>query len=77
VSAVTVAKAYRLLRAILNTALDDEVIRRNPCRIKGAGQEASPERPIRSPPSSSMVADEQAAGKRSGTQRVRNRKRAS
>lgn len=28
----------------LNTALDDGAIRRNPCRIKGAGQEASPER---------------------------------
>jgi integrase len=45
VSAVTVAKAYRLLKAVLNTALDDGVIRRNPCRIKGAGQEESPERP--------------------------------
>ena len=45
VSAVTVAKAYRLLKAILNTAVDDGVIRRNPCRIKGAGQEESPERP--------------------------------
>ena len=44
-SAVTVAKAYRLLKAILNTALDDGVIRRNPCRVKGAGQEKSPERP--------------------------------
>jgi integrase len=44
-SAVTTAKAYRLLKAILNTALDDGVIRRNPCRIKGAGQESSPERP--------------------------------
>jgi integrase len=44
-SAVTVAKAYRLLKAVLNTALDDGVIRRNPCRIKGAGQEESPERP--------------------------------
>jgi integrase len=42
--AVTVAKAYRLLRAVLNTAVDDELIRRNPCRIKGAGQEDSPER---------------------------------
>jgi hypothetical protein len=38
VSAVTVAKAYRLLKAIFNTAVDDELIRRNPCRIKGAGQ---------------------------------------
>jgi hypothetical protein len=39
VSAVTVAKAYRLLKVILTTAADDGVIRRNPCRIKGAGRE--------------------------------------
>jgi len=45
VSTITMAKAYRLLKAILNTALDDGVIRRNPCRIKGAGREKSPERP--------------------------------
>jgi len=41
-----VAKAYRLLRAIFNTALDDGLIRRNPCRIKGADRENSPERPV-------------------------------
>ena len=46
VSAVTVAKAYRLLKAILNTAADDGLIRRNPCRIKGASVERSPERPV-------------------------------
>jgi integrase len=46
---VTVAKCYRLLRSILNTAVDDELIRRNPCRIKGAGGEASPERPVATP----------------------------
>jgi integrase len=46
VSAVTTAKAYRLLRAILYTAVDDGIIRRNPCRIKGAGQEQSAERPV-------------------------------
>jgi integrase len=46
VSAVTAAKAYRLLRAILYTAVDDGIIRRNPCRIKGAGQEQSAERPV-------------------------------
>ena len=40
------AKAYRLLRAIFNTALDDGLIRRNPCRIKGADRENSPERPV-------------------------------
>ncbi len=42
----TVSKAYRLLRAILNTAFDDELIRRNPCRIKGAGVEHPAERPV-------------------------------
>jgi integrase len=46
VSPVTAAKAYRLLRAIMNTAVDDGLIRRNPCRIKGAGSEDSPERPV-------------------------------
>ena len=29
----------------MNTAVDDGLIRRNPSRIKGAGQEKSPERP--------------------------------
>jgi integrase len=46
VSEVTAAKAYRLLRAVFNTALDDGLIKRNPCRIKGAGRENSPERPV-------------------------------
>jgi integrase len=41
----TVVKAYSLLRAVLNTAVDDELIRRNPCRIRGAGQARTPERP--------------------------------
>ncbi len=44
-STVTTAKAYRLLKAIFNTAVDDGIIRRNPCRIKGAGQEECAERP--------------------------------
>jgi integrase len=30
----------------MNTAVDDGLIRRNPCRIKGAGTEESPERPV-------------------------------
>jgi integrase len=46
VSVATTAKAYRLLKAIMNTAVDDGLIRRNPCRIKGAAQDRSPERPI-------------------------------
>jgi hypothetical protein len=42
---VTVAKSYRLLRAIFATAVeDDRLVRRNPCRIEGAGKEESPER---------------------------------
>jgi integrase len=45
-NSVTAAKAYRLLKAIMTTAVDDGIIRRNPCRIKGAGQEKSPERPV-------------------------------
>ncbi len=31
---VTVAKAYRLLHAILNTAVTDKRIRENPCQIR-------------------------------------------
>jgi hypothetical protein len=43
VGETTVAKSYRLLRSVLNTAVDDELVRRNPCRIKGAGAEKSGE----------------------------------
>lgn len=46
VSPTTTAKAYRLLRAVLATAVDDELIVRNPCRIKGASSEPTPERPV-------------------------------
>ena len=46
VGAVTVAKSYRLLRAVLTTAVDDELMRRNPCRVKGAGREKSAERTV-------------------------------
>jgi integrase len=48
VSVTTAAKAYRLLRAILTTAVEDGLIRRNPCRIKRAGYEPTPERPVAS-----------------------------
>ncbi|MFG2474158.1 tyrosine-type recombinase/integrase [Streptomyces fagopyri] len=39
-------KAYQIMRAVLNTAVDDELIRRNPCRIKGADNYDVPERPV-------------------------------
>ncbi|AYC39775.1 tyrosine-type recombinase/integrase [Streptomyces griseorubiginosus] len=41
----TVAKSYRLLKGILQTAVDDDLLRTNPCRIKGAGKEEADERP--------------------------------
>jgi integrase len=41
-----IAKAYRILRAVLNTAVADDRIARNPCRIKGAGTEHPAERPM-------------------------------
>jgi hypothetical protein len=41
----TVARSYRLLRAILQTAVDDELLVRNPCKIAGAGDPRSVERP--------------------------------
>ncbi|MET7858440.1 tyrosine-type recombinase/integrase [Streptomyces sp. NPDC005318] len=42
----TVVKAYQVLRAIMNTAVDDELVRRNPCRVKGADRYDVPERPV-------------------------------
>lgn len=42
----TVAKAYRLLHTILATATADELIVKNPCVIKGAGVERTPEREV-------------------------------
>jgi integrase len=41
-----IAKAYRFLRAVLMTAADDRIIPRNPCRIRGAGEEKPEERPV-------------------------------
>ncbi|WP_406008400.1 site-specific integrase [Streptomyces sp. NBC_00637] len=53
----TVVKAYQLLRALMNTAVDDELIRRNPCRIKGADRYEVPERPVLSVAEVFAVAD--------------------
>jgi integrase len=44
--ASTAAKAYRLLRSILATAVEDDLLPKNPCAIKGAGVERPKERPI-------------------------------
>ncbi|GIG89201.1 tyrosine-type recombinase/integrase [Plantactinospora endophytica] len=47
VSESMAAKAYRLLRAVLMTAVrEDEILPKNPCRITGADQEKAAERPV-------------------------------
>jgi integrase len=47
VSVSMAAKAYRLLRAVLTTAVEeDKILARNPCRIRGAGEERAAERPV-------------------------------
>lgn len=47
VSVSMTAKAYRFLRTVLMTAMqEDRLIARNPCRIPGADQEKAPERPV-------------------------------
>lgn len=47
VSHTMTAKAYRLLRAILTTAVqEDGLLTRNPCRVPGADRERPAERPV-------------------------------
>ena len=41
----TTARAYRLLHSVMTTALDDGLIQVNPCKLKGAGNARSVERP--------------------------------
>lgn len=45
-SPTPVRQSYSLLRAMLSTAVADEVILRNPCVIKGAGVSRAAERPV-------------------------------
>lgn len=54
----TTAKAYRLLRAVLMTAVkEDHILARNPCRVKGADQETPEERPVLTPGQVFRLAD--------------------
>ncbi|AVH58959.1 hypothetical protein C4B68_27935 [Streptomyces dengpaensis] len=57
VGPATVSKAYQVLRAIMNTAVDDGLIERNPCRVKGAGTVTHTERPFLSVPEVYRLAD--------------------
>jgi integrase len=45
----SIAQSYRFLRAVLNTALRDGAITKNPCQIPGAGSDRAKERPIATP----------------------------
>ena len=45
----SIAQAYRFMRAVLNTALHDGIISRNPCQIPGAGTPRAKRRPVASP----------------------------
>lgn len=61
VSESVTAKAYRLLRAIMNTAVDedeDKLLPRNPCSVKGADRESPHERPVLTIAQVFTVADE-------------------
>jgi integrase len=42
-------QSYRFLRAVLNTAVRDGAIVKNPCQIPGAGSDRAKERPVASP----------------------------
>lgn len=44
----TADDAYRMLGAILTTAVTDGLVPKNPCQVKGAGQSRSAERPTAS-----------------------------
>jgi integrase len=44
--ASSLAKSYRLLHAIFETAVQDDIVIKNPCVLRGAGVERPVERPI-------------------------------
>lgn len=45
----SISQSYRFIRAVLNVAVNDGAIERNPCLIPGAGNQSSPERSIATP----------------------------
>jgi integrase len=45
----SIMQAYRFLRAVMNTAVRDGAIVKNPCQITGASSDRAKERPIASP----------------------------
>ena len=45
----SIAQSYRFLRAVMNAAVREAVIARNPCQIPGAGADRAKERPVATP----------------------------
>lgn len=45
----SISQSYRLLRSVMNVAVNDGAIPRNPCQIPGAGSERTPERGVATP----------------------------
>jgi integrase len=64
------AQSYRLLRAILNVAVADEVIASNPCRLRGAGT-SKPSRPSRALTAAEALQLAERLGKDRRTERYR------
>ena len=53
----TASGAYRLMSTIYNRALDDEILEKTPCRIKGASADPAKERPHVTPAECQTVID--------------------
>src|SRR5262249_5577947 len=46
---ISIQQSYRFLRAVMNSAVRDGAITKNPCNIPGAGTDRAKERPVASP----------------------------
>ena len=53
----TLAKAYKILRAIMESAVDAELIARSPCRVKGAATERASEMRAATPDEVAAIAE--------------------
>jgi integrase len=53
----SIAQSYRFLRAVLNSAVSDGALARNPCQIRGAGVDRAVERPVATPAEIASLVD--------------------
>jgi hypothetical protein len=44
----SIMQVYRFLRAVMNTAVRDGAVAKNPCQLSGAGSDRAKERPVAS-----------------------------